>query len=404
MKVLIADKFQDWGLEELRQAGCEVVYDPALEGDALREAIGRTGCAVLIVRGTRVTEAMLSAGGVLSVVVRAGAGYNTIDVAAASRRSILVANCPGKNAVAVAELTFALILGLDRRVVENVVDLRNGKWNKHEYDKARGLKGRTLGVVGLGQIGQAVVKRAQAFEMPVAAWSRSLTAEWASELGVIRCESPVEVASRSDILTIHLAAAPETKGIINAVVLNALPPGSYVINTSRAEVMDYPALAVAVRERGLRVGLDVFADEPSSGAGAFRAAILDAGGIVYGTHHIGASTEQAQQAIADETIRIVRQYLHSGKVENCVNLCERSRARYVVVVRHRNRPGVLAHTLNEISQAGVNVEEMENVICAGAESACARIKLAGPLGEEVLARIRGGNQHVLGVSMSSVAE
>ncbi len=404
MKVLIADQFEAEALEELRRAGCEVTYEPKLEGDALRDAIARTGCLVLIVRGTKVTEAMLSAGAALSVVVRAGAGYNTIDVAAASRRSILVANCPGKNAVAVAELTFGLILALDRRLVENTVDLQKGKWNKKLYSEARGLKDRTLGIVGLGQIGQAVARRARAFEMRLVGWSRSLKVELAEELDIVRCESVAEVASQCDILTIHLAAAAETKGIINAAVLNKLPPSSYVINTSRAEVMDYAALAVAVTERGLRVGLDVYPDEPAGGEGAFQAAILKAGGVIYGTHHIGASTEQAQNAIAQETIRIVREYMRSGHVANCVNLCEKSRARYVVIVRHRNRPGVLAHTLNEISHAGVNVEEMENVICAGAESACAQIKLAGPLPQDCLTRIRTGHEHVLAVSFAAVPE
>jgi len=402
MKVLIADEFETQGIEELRRAGCEVAYEPTLEGAALREAIARTNCVVLIVRGTKVTEPMLNAGGALSVVVRAGAGFNTIDVAAASQRSILVANCPGKNAVAVAELTFGLILALDRRLVESSLDLQNGKWNKKLYSEARGLKDRTLGIVGLGQIGQAVARRAKAFEMSVVAWSRSLTEERAEALGVMPCHSPADVASCCDILTIHLAAAPETKGIIDASVLNRLAPGSYVINTARADVMDYKALAVAVAERGLRVGLDVFPDEPSSGEAAFATAIVQAGGVFCGTHHIGASTDQAQNAIAQETVRIVKEYMRTGHVANCVNLCEKSRARYVVVVRHRNRPGVLAHTLNEIGNAGVNVEEMENVICAGAESACAQIKLAGPLPAECLARIRSGNEHVLGVSFSAV--
>lgn len=404
MKVLIADSFETEGIEELKRAGCDVAYEPKAEGDALRDAIARTQCVVLVVRGTQVTEPMLSAGSALSVVVRAGAGFNTIDVDAASRRSILVANCPGKNAVAVAELTFGLILALDRRIADGVADLRSGKWNKKLYSQAKGLKDRTLGIVGLGQIGQAVAARARAFEMGVAAWSRSLTEHRAEELGVLYCHSPADVAACCDVLSIHLAAAPETKGIINASVLNRLAPGSYVINTSRAEVMDYKALAVAVAEKKLRVGLDVYPDEPSGGEADFKAAILQAGGMIYGTHHIGASTEQAQLAIAAETVRIVKEYMRTGHVANCVNLLGRSRARYVVVVRHRNRPGVLAFTLHEISHAGVNVEEMENVICAGAESACAQIKLAGPLPDDALQRIRTGNEHILGVTFAKVPD
>src|SRR5436305_13758192 len=128
--------------------------------------------------------------GMLKLIVRAGAGYNTIDVAAASRRGVYVSNCPGKNSVAVAELAFALILALDRRIADNVIQLREGKWNKKEFSRARGLLGRTLGLVGTGQIGQEVIARARAFGMRVVAWSRSLTEELATELGVERRDSP----------------------------------------------------------------------------------------------------------------------------------------------------------------------------------------------------------------------
>ncbi len=404
MKVLVADKLVDLGLNELKKHGCEVVYDPTLTGDALRDAIAHTGCAVLIVRSTPVTEAMLDASTKLNVVIRAGAGYNTIDVTAASRRSILVANCPGKNAVAVAELTFALILALDRRIVENVVDLRNGVWNKKEYSIARGIKGRTLGVIGLGQIGKAVVRRAHAFGMPVVAWSRSLDAETAEALGVDRCESVKDVAARCDVLTIHLAAAPETKGLVDADVLNALAPGSYVVNTSRADVLDYESLANAIETKRVRVGLDVYPSEPGASDCTFADTIVRAGGVVYGMHHIGASTEQAQAAIATETVRIVREYVQTGRVENCVNLSARSTAQCVVVVRHRNRPGVLAHALNVIREAGINVEEMQNVICDGGESASAQIKLSTHLPEETARAIEADNEHVLGVSVFDVAD
>jgi len=357
-----------------------------------------------VVRSTKVTADMLEASAGLAVVVRAGAGYNTIDVATASRRSILVANCPGKNAVAVAELTLGLILALDRRLVDNTIDLRNGVWNKSEYAQARGLKRRTLGVVGLGEIGKAVVCRARAFEMNVLGWSRSLTEEGATRLGIGRCETISELASRCDVLTLHLAANDETRGIISAGVIEKLKPGSYLINTSRAGVLDYDALAVAIRDRGIRAGLDVFPDEPGGGGSVFSDPIMAAPGVVYGTHHIGASTEQAQDAIARETIRIIKAYKTTGHVPHCVNVQGESPARYVLVVRHRNRPGVLAHTLDAISQDGTNVEEMENIICAQAQAACARILLDRPLSEEVLTQIRTGNEHIFAVTISPLKD
>lgn len=402
MKILVADAFEEVGLAGLRAAGCEVNCEPKLEGETLLDAIARMNPAVLVVRSTKVTEAMLAASPELGLVVRAGAGVNTIDVAAASRRSIFVANCPGKNAVAVAELTFGLIIALDRRIVDNTVDLRQGKWNKKEYSKARGLKDRTLGIVGMGQIGRAVAERARAFDMPVVAWSRSLTPEAAEELDVRHCESPSEAASRCDILTIHLAAAPETRGMINAEVIGRLRPGSYLINTARSEVLDYGALAAAVRDRKIRVGLDVFPEEPTASQGPISPAVFKEGGVVYGTHHIGASTEQAQDAIATETVRIVRTYKETGHVLNCVNLRTKAHARACLRVRHLNRPGVLAHILHEVSHAGINVEEMENVICQGDESACAQILLEQPLDGDVLAQIRTGNANVLGVTQTLI--
>jgi D-3-phosphoglycerate dehydrogenase / 2-oxoglutarate reductase len=403
MIVLIADKFEESGVRGLKEAGCEVIHQPTLQGDELREAIAKTRCQILIVRSTRVTEDMLAAGEQLNLVVRAGAGYNTIDVAAAARRSIFVANCPGKNAIAVAELTFALILALDRRIADNVAELRQGVWNKKSFSVARGLKGRTLGILGFGRIGQEVATRAQAFGMEVVAWSRSLTEEMAEEWGIERCETPGVLAARCDVLSIHLAAAPETKNLVNGDVLSRLRPGSYVINTARADVLDYGALATAIKEQQVRAGLDVFPSEPAEGSGSFTPEILKAGGVVYGTHHIGASTDQAQEAIAAETVRIVTTYMNLGRVENCVNLCVRSPAQCVVVVRHKNRPGVLAHALGVIRAAGINVEEMQNVIFDGAEAACAQIKLDNTPSDAVVRQIQSENEHVVGVSVMAIS-
>ena len=295
---------------------------------------------VLVVRSTKVPEAVLAAGA-LKLVVRAGAGYNTIDVAAASRRGIYVSNCPGKNSVAVAELAFGLILALDRQIADNVIALRQGQWNKSGFSKARGLFGRTLGLIGLGQIGREVASRARAFGLPVVAWSRSLTDDVARQLGVTRKDSPAAVAAAADIVSLHVALNPQTKGLIDAAFFAAMRPGAYFINTSRAEVIDQAALARAVQEKGIRAGLDVFAAEPAGGAGEFADPIVKLPGV-YGTHHIGASTEQAQEAIAAETVRIIRTFQQTGQVPNVVNLARTTPATCALVVRHLDRPGVLA--------------------------------------------------------------
>src|SRR3712207_2410236 len=286
MLVLIADKFEQSGREGLEAIGCDYEYQPDAKDDSLVEAIAHFQPDVLVVRSTKVTEPMFDAGP-LKLVVRAGAGYNTIDVAAASRRGVYVSNCPGKNSVAVAELAFALMLALDRRIPDNVAELRAGRWNKKEFSKARGLYGRTLGLVGTGQIGREMVERARAFGMRVVAWSRSLTEGRAAGLGVERAESPVEVARASDAVSVHLALKPETRGLINDAFFAAMKEGAIFINTSRGEVVDQPALLRAMRGKGVRAGLDVYAAEPAGGAGEFTDEIAREPNL-YGTHHIGA--------------------------------------------------------------------------------------------------------------------
>jgi D-3-phosphoglycerate dehydrogenase len=411
MKVLIADKFETSGIEGLRASGCEVLVQPELKDDALTRAVAETEADVLVVRSTKVTEAMLNAGR-LSLVVRAGAGYNTIDVAAASRRGIYVSNCPGKNSIAVAELTLALILALDRRVPDNVVDLRAGKWNKKEYSQARGLHGQTLGLLGAGNIATEVIRRAAAFGLDVVLWSRRfdgqdrpLSEEEAHELGlagssvsVTLAPSPGEVAARSDILSVHLALKPETRGLVDAALLALMKPGAMLINTSRGELVDHAALAAAVQEKGLRVGLDVFAAEPATATGEMADPIVALPGV-YGTHHIGASTTQAQEAIAAETVRIVRTYMETGKVPNAVNLARKTPASHMLVVRHRDRPGVLAHVFEHLRAGNLNVQETENIVFEGAEAAVARINLDQAPAPALLDEIRGGNADVLDLQL-----
>ena len=334
---------------------------------------------------------MLDAGR-LSLIVRAGAGYNTIDVAGASTRGIYVSNCPGKNAIAVAELAFALILSLDRRVPDNVADLRAGKWNKKEYSKAHGLYGKTLGLLGGGSIGQEMIRRAAGFGLDVVIWSRryagqqgplserevrDLGLEAASRLVKIElAPTPGDVAERADILSVHLALGPETKGLVGTELLGRMKPGAMFINTARGEVVDHAALAAAVREKKLRVGLDVFANEPAAATADFSDELMSLPNV-YGTHHIGASTDQAQEAIAAETVRIIRTYKETGRVPNVVNLARRTPATHMLVVRHRDRPGVLAHIFDQLRRAELNVQETENIVFEGAEAAVARINLDG---------------------------
>jgi D-3-phosphoglycerate dehydrogenase len=405
MKVLIADQFEQSGIDAIVAAGCDVLYEPSFADQQLADALTARRPDVLIVRSTKVTEPML-ADTSLSLIVRAGAGVNTIDVNAASRRGIYVSNCPGKNSIAVAELTFALILGLDRRIAENVSDLRPGKWNKKEYSKARGLFGRTLGILGYGNIGQEVARRAQAFGMQVVVWSRRFqeSSDPGSRIpdpGVTVLHSPEGVAEAADVLSVHLALASDTRNFVNGSVFDRLKPGSYFVNTSRAEVVDHAALADAVRKRGIRVALDVFAQEPASATGEFADPLLTLPGVI-GTHHIGASTEQAQEAIAAEAARIVRVYKETGKVPNVVNLATTTPATHRLVVRHRDRPGVLAHVFDHLRAGNLNVQETENIVFEGAEAAIARINLDGEPPAKLLETIARGNQDILNLYLVKI--
>jgi D-3-phosphoglycerate dehydrogenase len=407
MKVLIADAFEASGLEGLKAAGCEVIYAPGTSGDELVRLLQSSGAEVLVVRSTRVTEAMLTSG-TLSLVVRAGAGVNTIDVAAAARRGIYVANCPGKNAIAVAELAFGLLLALDRRLPDNVAALRGGRWNKGEFSKARGLYGRTLGLLGFGGVAQEVARRARAFGMYVVVWSPRFQREGANaltalprDLDVIVLQSPEEVAERSDALSLHLALTDDTRNFVGAGILARLRPGTLFVNTARAELVDDAALAEAVRTQGLRVATDVFRDEPASGSAEFSPAIASLPDL-YGTHHIGASTEQAQEAIAAETVRIIRSYKEMGTVPNAVNLAARTPATHRLVVRHRDRPGVLAHVFDQLRRRNLNVQETENVVFAGAESAVARINVDGQPDAELLRAIESGSRDILGIQVVKI--
>ena len=401
MRVLIADKFEQSGRDGLQAIGCDVSYQPDLKDESLVAAIGAESPDVLVVRGTKVTEPMLDAGPI-KLVVRAGAGYNTIDVAAASKRGIYVSNCPGKNSIAVAELAFALILALDRRIVDNVVTLRQGQWNKKEFSKARGLFGRTLGLIGLGKIGQEMIPRARAFGMPVVAWSRSLTPERATALGVEYKATPKEVAAAADVVSVHTALNSDTREAINGEIFSAMRPGSYFINTARGEVVDQNALVEAMKNRGIRAGLDVFAIEPSSAVAEFKDPIGKEEQL-YGTHHVGASTDQAQEAIAAETVRIVREFKDTGKVPNVINLARQTPATHRLVVRHVDRPGVLAGVLDAIKAEHINVQEMENIVFEGAAAAVARINLDNAPSAPMLDRIRSGSADIIELNLIQLA-
>ncbi|WP_106088350.1 phosphoglycerate dehydrogenase [Enhygromyxa salina] len=403
MRILIADKFSPSGQETLRALGHEVIFEPALGAGDLPGVLSQRRPDVLVVRSTEVTEAAFTAGTELALVIRAGAGVNTIDLECASRRGVFVANCPGKNAIAVTELAFGLILALDRRLCEANAELRAGTWNKKTYGKAKGLFGRRLGLVGYGAIARELAKRGRAFGMRVAAFDPFIDRGHAEQHKVHVAPTLAELLEASDVLSVHVPFRESTRHMIGARELALLPDGALLIHTSRGGVVDDRALAEAVSSGRIRAGLDVYEDEPSEGLAPFDNPLAKLDGV-YGTPHIGASTEQAEAAIAEETIRIVREFAERGTVPNVVNLDTGHTGHFALVVRHQDRVGVLAKILEALRRHQLNVQEMSNVVFKGADGAAsATIVLENEPSAELLSDIRA-HEAVLGVDLRSVAD
>jgi D-3-phosphoglycerate dehydrogenase / 2-oxoglutarate reductase len=372
MKILVADAFPKERLSDFARLGLRVDHRPDVPAKDLAGAAG--DASILVVRSKQVAGDVFETAAALSLVVRAGAGVNTIDVAAASRRGVYVANCPGQNSIAVAELAIGLLLALDRRIPDNVALLRAGRWDKKGFSEAQGVFGRTLALAGVGAIGREVATRAQALGMRVVAWSRSLDDARAKELGMERVPDLVALAREADFLSLHLALTKETRGIVSREVLAAMRPGAALLNTARAELVDEDALLEAARSGRIRVGTDVFAGEPEKGQAEFDSPLAKLPGV-YGTHHVGASTAQAQDAIARETVRIVEAFVRTGQVPNCVNVARKTPAKARLVVRHHDKVGVLANVLGLIREAGINVEEVRNTVFEEARAASCSIDL-----------------------------
>jgi D-3-phosphoglycerate dehydrogenase len=401
MKILVADKFSENHLDRLNKLGCDVTYNPSVKAEELPKLIGPS--QILVVRSKQVNADTIKAADQLAVILRAGAGVNTIDVKTASARGVYVTNCPGKNSVAVAELAFALMLAIDRRIPDNVAALRAHKWNKKEFSKADGIHGKTLGVIGVGQVGREVIKRAHAFGLRVLAWSRSLNLQKARDLNVEFCPDLDTVFRRADIISLHVALKPDTKKLVSADRIAMMKPNAILINTARGEVVDQTALRAALEAKRIRAGLDVFDPEPADATADFPEKILDLPNF-YGTHHIGASTEQAQEAIAEEALRVIETYIKTGVVLNCVNLATRTPAKWQLTVRHYDRVGVLAFVMDQIRRANINIEEVQNIIFDGATAACCRIQLDSEPADKLLASIKNGNPDIISVESLRIGE
>ncbi|RJP69625.1 MAG: phosphoglycerate dehydrogenase [Ignavibacteriales bacterium] len=390
MKVLVADKFPEVYIEQIKKLGLDVEYNPKLKESDLPGA--SMDVDVLIVRSTIVNAETINSSNKLNLVIRAGAGVNNIDVAAANKKGVYVANCPGKNSIAVAELAIGMMISLDRRIANNVIDFKNGKWNKAEYSKAEGLFGKTLAIIGVGNIGKEVAKRAMALGLNV--YGKDVY-RFESEY-IKDFEDLNKLLSMADIISIHLPLTKDTRGIFNKDIFNLLKPGAILINTSRAEVIDEEALIEAVNTKNIRVGLDVFKGEPEGKDGVVSSPLQQLDNV-YVTHHIGASTEQAQNAVAQETVNIIKDYINSGVIAHWVNRAKKTEAHFQLVVKHYDKPGVLAAVFDILKEGQINIEEVENVIFDGGLAASCTMKLSKSATPEMLEAIRT-NENVINIS------
>lgn len=397
MHVLFADALASGAVDRLRSGGHDVTVAPEHDADSLVGALDDVDA--LVVRSTGVTSAALESSARLALVVRAGAGTENIDTTTASARGVHVCNVPGRNAVAVAELTMGLLLAIDRHIADGTADLRAGRWNKKRHSDADGLLGSSIGIVGLGETGLRVAERAKAFGMRVVGQRREGRSDLAEfsirQIGIRLVDSLAEVLA-AEVVSIHVPLTDDTRAMVDAEFLSQLRDGAILLNTSRGEIVDEAALLEALDTRGIRAGLDVYADEPASGHGEFVSALASHPSVV-GTHHIGASTRQAQASVADGVVEVVEAFA-AGNPLYCINLAPHGVGAHTVAVRHLDRVGVLAGVLAVLRGNGLNVEHMENRVFEGLVAAVATIEVAGTVPDGLVDELAAVDD-VLGVTL-----
>ncbi len=400
MKILYADSVDESALDSLIDAGHEVSVQASLTAETLPDAIADHD--VLVVRSTKVTADTIGAAEKLGLIVRAGAGTDNIDKAAASARGIYVCNVPGRNAIAVAELTMGLLLAVDRRIADNTADLREGRWDKKSYTKADGLYGKQIAIIGLGDIGLAVAERAKAFGLVVVAERKNdrpaRVQSSIRSIGIRLMDSVDDMLATSDIVSIHVPKSDNTTGMVDKAFLSKMRDGSILLNTSRGDVVDEASLIEALDSGRLRAGLDVWDSEPGTGQGSFDSTLAKHHAVV-GTHHIGASTEQAQRSVAEGTLETIEAFL-AGSPINCVNIRHEPSGDACLTIRHLDRVGVLAQVFAVLRANGLNVQQMQNQVFQGGQAAVASIFVGNSVSDQIADDLKQIDE-VLSVSLAT---
>jgi D-3-phosphoglycerate dehydrogenase len=386
MKILIACPLTENALLELQGLGAELVYEPELTAERLEDLI--PDVAVLVVCRLRVSPEMIATGKALQLIVRAGTDTANIAIDAASTAGVFVANCPYMDAVAIAELTVGLLVALDRRVLENAEASREGARADEMNVDAVGLAGRKLGLLGFGPIEREIAKRARAFEMNLLAWSPTLTPELAAESGIEFCAWPRELARESDVVAVYAAARDAGEVLVDAEFLRSMRPGASFVYMGHPAALDEQALLTVARERGLRVACDISAPQLSdSDTGRITSRLQTLPGVI-GTCRLADRTRQVQQATSAEVVRIVRGFVVAGEVRNCLNLSEHSPATWQLVLRLKDKPGVLAAIVEVVRADGINIEDVTSRLFTGAMAVWCTIALDERPSNDALSAIR----------------
>lgn len=314
MRILVCDGLEKSGVEILRSGNAAAVDErPSINAAELSQIIGDYDA--LIVRSkTQVTAGIIESGARLRVIGRAGTGVDNIDVAAATRRGVVVMNAAAGNTVTTAEHTIAMMMALARQIPQASASMKAGKWEKNRFVGVE-LLGKLLGVVGLGRIGSAVAHRARGLGMEVLGYDPYFSRDAARELGV-EVATLDDIFARSDFITVHTPLTPETRGLINTAAMDKMKTGVRLINCARGGLIDETALANAIRAGKVAgAALDVFENEPVSSDNP----LLNLDQVIV-TPHLGASTEEAQTHVATMIAEQVMDYLKRGAVRGAVNM------------------------------------------------------------------------------------
>lgn len=389
MKILVACPLPGNMLPELRALGTEVNYQPELTAERLEELI--PDVAVLVVSRLRVSPEAIEAGHALQLIVRAGTDTSNIAIEEASAAGIFVANCPYTDAIAIAELIIGLLVALDRRVLESSVTRCESERAQPARVDSLGLAGRRLGMLGFGPVEREIAKRARAFEMDVLAWSPGLTPELAAESQVQFCPWPRELARQSDAVTVYAAGQGAKDLLVDAEFLRNMRAGAMFVHVGHPAALDQQALLKVARERGLRVACDVSSPQlPDSDTGRITARLQALPGVI-GTCRLADRTQQMQDATAREVVRVIREFVIAGEAVNCLNLSEHSPATWQLVLRLRDKPGVLASIVEAVRADGINIEGVTTRLFTGARAAWCKVALDERPSNDTLSAIRASD-------------